>query len=302
MLRFAVSQNDSRTLPPAGFTMPVSASSIAGQCVLSGDRINVPDLYALDEPGTGNNPWGFIHDRTFDDKHRYQTRSVLAVPMISARADVIGVIQLINKRAKGWIQLDLPSDFESGVVPFDEISETYIFALASQAGIALENVLLYGEVKTLFEGFVKAAVTAIESRDPTTSGHSERVAELTVGLARAINRAESGQYREVRFSRDDLKQIEYASLLHDFGKVGVREHVLVKAKKLYEHERELILQRFQLIKRGYKIEGLESKVRYLMESSRDTLGEQLSAIDKDITTKVTELDEIIRFILQANEP
>ena len=120
--------------------MAVSASSIVGQCVLSGDRINVPDLYALDEPGTGNNPWGFVHDRTFDDKYRYQTRSVLAVPMISARAEVIGVIQLINKRAKGWITLDLPTDFESGVVPFDDVSEAYVFALASQAGIALENV------------------------------------------------------------------------------------------------------------------------------------------------------------------
>jgi HD-GYP domain-containing protein (c-di-GMP phosphodiesterase class II) len=301
-LRFAVSQNDSRTLPPAGFTMPVSATSIAGQCVLSGDRINVPDLYALDEPGSGNNPWGFVHDRTFDDKYRYQTRSVLAVPMISARADVIGVIQLINKRAKGWIQLDLPSDFESGVVTFDEVSEAYVSTLASQAGIALENVLLYEEVKTLFDGFVKAAVTAIESRDPTTSGHSERVAELTVGLARAVNRAESGQYREVRFSRDDLTQIEYASLLHDFGKVGVREHVLVKAKKLYEHERQLILQRFQLIKRGYKIEGLESKVRYLMEASRETVKEELERIDKDLVSRVAELDEIIKFILQANEP
>jgi HD-GYP domain-containing protein (c-di-GMP phosphodiesterase class II) len=282
--------------------MPVSASSIAGQCVLAGDRINVPDLYSLDEPGTGNNPWGFIHDRTFDDKHRYQTRSVLAVPMISARADVIGVIQLINKRAKGWIQLDLPSDFDSGVVMFDEVSEAYVSTLASQAGIALENVLLYEEVKTLFDGFVKAAVTAIESRDPTTSGHSERVAELTVGLARAVNRAESGQYREVRFSRDDLTQIEYASLLHDFGKVGVREHVLVKRKKLYEHERELILQRFQLIKRGYKIEGLESKVRYLQETSIDQVREQLEAVDRDIVSKVQELDEIIKFILTANEP
>ena len=67
---------------------------------------------------------------------------------------------------------------------------------------------------------------------------------------------------------DDLTQIQYAALLHDFGKVGVREHILVKAKKLYEHERELILQRFQLIKRGFKIEALESKVRYLMEASR----------------------------------
>jgi len=301
-LRFAVSQNESRNVQSAGFTMPISASSIVGTCVLSGDRINVPDLYALDEPGVGNNPWGFVHDRSFDDKYRYQTRSVLAVPMISARTEVIGVIQLINKRAKGWIQLDLPSDFEDGVVSFDDISEAYVAALASQAGIALENVLLYEEVKTLFDSFVKAAVTAIESRDPTTSGHSERVAELTVGLARAVNRAESGHYREVRFSKDDLTQIEYAALLHDFGKVGVREHILVKAKKLYEHERELILQRFQLIKRGYKIEGLEKKVRYLTEASREQVASELASADSDVITKIKQLDEIITFILQANEP
>jgi HD-GYP domain-containing protein (c-di-GMP phosphodiesterase class II) len=301
-IRFEVSQNDSRTLPESGAVMAVSATSIVGQCVLSSDRINIPNLYALDPPGHGNNPWGFVHDRSFDDHNRYQTRSVLAVPMISARNDVIGVIQLINKRAKGWITLDLPSDFEAGVVPFDDIAETYIFALASQAGIALENVLLYGEVKTLFDGFVKAAVTAIESRDPTTSGHSERVARLTVDLAIAVNETDTGHFREVRFSDDDLTQIQYAGLLHDFGKVGVREHVLVKAKKLYEHERELILQRFQLIKRGYRIEGLESKMRYLLEASRDQVAAQLAAIDGDIAAKITELDDIIRFILAANEP
>jgi HD-GYP domain-containing protein (c-di-GMP phosphodiesterase class II) len=301
-LRFEVSQNDSRTLPDANAVMAVSTTSIVGQCVLSSDRINIPNLYALDAPGSGNNPWGFIHDRSFDDKNRYQTRSVLAVPMISARNDVIGVIQLINKRAKGWITLDLPSDFESGVVPFDDIAETYIFALASQAGIALENVLLYGEVKTLFDGFVKAAVTAIEARDPTTSGHSERVARLTVNLAIAVNETDSGHFREVRFSDDDLTQIQYAGLLHDFGKVGVREHVLVKAKKLYEHERELILQRFQLIKRGYKIEGLESKVRYLLEASREQVVAHLAAVDSDIASKIAELDDVIRFILAANEP
>src|SRR5262245_30654377 len=281
-LRFAVSQNESRNVESAGFTMAISASSIVGTCVISGERINVKDLYALDEPGVGNNPWGFVHDRSFDDKYRYQGRSVLAVPMISARTEVIGVIQLINKRAKGWIQLDLPSDFENGVVPFDDVSEAYVTALASQAGIALENVLLYEEVKTLFDSFVKAAVTAIESRDPTTSGHSERVAKLTVGLALAVNRSETGHYREVRFSRDDLTQIQYAALLHDFGKVGVREHILVKAKKLYEHERELILQRFQLIKRGYKIEGLEKKVRYLVEASRDQVAAELERVDSDI--------------------
>jgi HD-GYP domain-containing protein (c-di-GMP phosphodiesterase class II) len=301
-LRFEVSQNDSRDLPGGSMVMQVSSSSIAGQCVLNSERINITNLYALDPPGMGNNPWGFVHDRSFDDQHGYQTRSVLAVPMISARNDVIGVIQLINKRAKGWIRLELPNDFEDGVVPFDEIAETYIFALASQAGIALENMLLYGEVKTLFDGFVKAAVTAIEARDPTTSGHSERVAKLTVNLAIAVNETDSGRFRELRFSEDDLIQIQYAGLLHDFGKVGVREHVLVKAKKLYEHERELILQRFQLIKRGYKIEGLESKVRYLVESTRDQIAAELAAIDSELARKVGELDDIMRFILASNEP
>jgi HD-GYP domain-containing protein (c-di-GMP phosphodiesterase class II) len=301
-LHFAVSQNDSRDVKPAGFTMPVSSSSIVGACVISGDLLNIKDLYNLDDPGVGNNPWGFVHDRSFDDKYRYQTRSVLAVPMISARAEVIGVIQLINKRAKGYIGLDLPADFQDGVVPFDDVSVAYVSALASQAGIALENVLLYEEVKTLFEGFVKASVTAIESRDPTTSGHSERVAQLTVGLARAVNGVESGHFREVRFSRDALTQIQYAALLHDFGKVGVREHVLVKAKKLYEHQRELILQRFQLIRRGYKIEGLEQKVRYLMESTREQAAERIVGIDRELAERIGEIDDIIKFILASNEP
>ena len=82
----------------------------------------------------------------------------------------------------------------------------------------------------------------------------------------------------------------------------MREHVLVKAKKLYEHERELMLQRFQLIKRGYRVEGLESKVRYLQEASREQIAERLAAIDGDMLAKIAELDEVVKFVLQANEP
>ena len=82
----------------------------------------------------------------------------------------------------------------------------------------------------------------------------------------------------------------------------MREHILVKAKKLYEHERELILQRFQLIKRGYKIEGLEAKVRYLQEASREAIAERLSGIDSDVIRRITEIDDIMKFILQSNEP
>jgi HD-GYP domain-containing protein (c-di-GMP phosphodiesterase class II) len=301
-LRFVESQNDSIRLKSEGFTMPVSPSSIVGACVLAAEVINIPNLYALDTPGTGNNPWGFKHDRSFDQKHDYQTRSMVTVPMISARGQVIGVIQLINKRARGVTRLCADSDFERLVLPFDAVSIDFATTLASQAGIALENALLYAEVRTLFEGFVKASVTAIEARDPTTSGHSERVAGLTVELAKVADRADSGLYAGLRYTDDDIKQIEYAALLHDFGKVGVREHVLVKAKKLYEHDRALVEARFDFIRKALEAERLESKVRYLTEYSRAEAAEMLASIDRDAEAKLREVDELIAFVLQANQP
>ncbi|WP_005035729.1 HD domain-containing phosphohydrolase [Holophaga foetida] len=106
-----------------------------------------------------------------------------------------------------------------------------------------EILKLKDDIEKLFDGFVKASVLAIEARDPSTSGHSSRVAELTVGLADAVNRTTTGSYGTIRFSDQQIKEIRYAGLLHDFGKVGVREQVLVKAKKLAPERLERIMQR-----------------------------------------------------------
>ena len=301
-LFFTESQNDSREVASEGFSMPVSSASIVGTCVLTAKVINIPDLYRLDAPGEGNNPWSVVHDRSFDEQYRYQTRSMVTIPMISARHQVIGVIQLINKRAPGVARLESDEDFQSRVRPFDDVSINYGAALASQAGIALENALLYEEVKALFDGFVHASVSAIESRDPTTSGHSERVAELTVGLAKVADRAESGPYADLRIAPDELKQIEYAALLHDFGKVGVREDVLVKAKKLHEDQRERIESRFELIRKDIEIEGLRAKLRGALEAKPGERGDWLAAADTRTEQKLAELNEFWDFIAKSNEP
>jgi HD-GYP domain-containing protein (c-di-GMP phosphodiesterase class II) len=305
-LRFIESQNDSIAVESQGFTIPVSPSSIVGACVLAKEPISVPDLYRLDPPGSGNNPWGFVHDRSFDLRHNYQTRSMITVPMISARDQVIGVIQLINKRARGVTRLTEPSDFIDKVLPFDVVSTEYATTLASQAGIALENAQLYDEVRTLFEGFVKASVTAIESRDPTTSGHSERVASLSVELAVQADRESTGPYADFRLTPDDRKQLEYAALLHDFGKVGVREHVLVKAMKLYEHDRALVEARFAFIRKTLEGERLERKIQYLLEASRDPVAARVRESGREdpdeIDAKLKELDDIVAFILKCNQP
>ena len=118
---------------------------------------------------------------------------------------------------------------------------------------------------------MRASVTAIETRDPATSGHSFRVANLTVALAEAVDRVDSGPYTSVRFSRDQVREIRYASLLHDFGKVGVREEVLVKAKKLYPAQLEVIKQRFGLVKRTLENENLKSKLDYLLKNGPEVV-------------------------------
>ena len=147
--------------------------------------------------------------------------------MKNAKAKVIGVLQLINCKRDRGKQLKLTE-----VHAFPPRAVRLAHSLASQAAVAYENSQLYQHVGALFEGFVKASVTAIEQRDPTTSGHSLRVAKMTEGLAEVVDRVNIGPYADAIYA-GPMKELRYAALLHDFGKVAVREEVLIKAKKLY---------------------------------------------------------------------
>ena len=166
--------------------MPISNRSIAGSAVLAKKAINIPDAYEI-QAGA---PYGF--DRRFDEKIGYRTKSILTMPLVSQRDEVIGVIQMINQKKDPEKKLFTKDDVEEQVVSFDERSEELLGMVAAQAGVSLENTMLYDEIRKLFEGFVKASVEAIESRDPTTSGHSRRVADLTVELAKVVDGETSG--------------------------------------------------------------------------------------------------------------
>src|SRR5262249_40436624 len=149
----------------------------------------------------------------------YRTRSMLVVPMKNPQGEIIGVVQLINAKRAVDLRVNAQT-VDDVVIPYPENRSALVSSLASQAAVAIEDSRLYESIQTLFEGFVQASVKAIEARDPTTSGHSFRVAELTVGLAEAVDRADSGPFRGINFSRAEMKEVRYASLLHDFGKVG----------------------------------------------------------------------------------
>jgi len=292
-LHFKLSQNDSVSFDSREFAMPISTRSMAGYVALEKKTLRIDDVY--DMPPASH--FGF--DRSFDDKVGYRTRSMLVTPLITSKGEVIGVLQLINKKREPKQKLLSADDFESGVVPFDERSEQLVATLAAQAGIALENAILYQEIRKIFEGFVKASVDAIEARDPTTSGHSRRVADLTVSLARAVERTDTGPYRDVHWQREDLREIEYASVLHDFGKIGVREHVLVKAKKLFPHELASIRQRFEFVIRTLEVEIIQRKMQAI---GRGASSSALADLDRELAERRAEIEEALRVVEQANEP
>src|SRR5690606_9296843 len=98
-------------------------------------------------------------------------------------------------------------------------------------------------------------------------GHSQRGSVLSVRLAQVIDRADSPRLRRVRFSRRDLTELEYAALLHDFGKIGVREEVLVKAKKLYPHELEQVRSRIAYARKAAEADVLARKLTMMREGA-----------------------------------
>jgi HD-GYP domain-containing protein (c-di-GMP phosphodiesterase class II) len=294
-LVFKLTQSDSHSVPFRQFTLPIDTTSMAGYAAATGEILNIPDAYRIRK-------LPFRHNREFDQKFGYRTKSMLMVPMKNQKDEVIGVVQLINSKKDARAKLTSPARVQEEVIPFSRRSQELASSLASQAAVALENNLLYRDIQRLFEGFVKASVTAIESRDPTTSGHSERVAMLTVGLAEAVDRVDGGPYKDVHFSRQEVQELRYASLLHDFGKVGVREDVLVKAKKLYPAQMELIKKRFLYIKKVVEFEGLRKKLDFLLRNGNLNYEELFASIDAEFQKEAARLDDFLQNISQANEP
>ncbi|HET9550126.1 MAG TPA: HD domain-containing phosphohydrolase, partial [Candidatus Binatia bacterium] len=294
-LRFKTTQNHSMRLYLGESLLPLDRASLAGYVASTGDEVHLADVYQI--PSS----YPFTFNRKFDDESGYRSKSMLVVPMKDPRGGILGVIQLINCTRDAGAAVGRPAT-EANVVPFPEECRALLRSLASQAAVALENIRLYQSIETLFEGFVRASVSAIEARDPTTSGHSFRVADLTVALAEAVDRAASRRFRDIRFSRAEMKEIRYASLLHDFGKVGVREEVLVKAKKLYPMQLDIVKERFAYARKSLEHEQGERKLAYLLEKGREAFLRRSAAFERELEEQVHELDEFLKFIVKCNEP
>ena len=295
-LRLRLMQNDSVGVCFAEHTLPLRENSIAGYCALRGEVIELADAYQL----PAGLPYPF--NSMFDEQSGYRTRSLVALPMKNGKGEVLGVLQLINCKRNLRARLLTEADMAKSVQPFPPRSVRLGLSLASQAAVAYENSKLYGELANLFDGFVSAAVKAVEQRDPATSGHSQRVCHMTLALADAVDRVTHGPYADLHFSPAQRNELRYAALLHDFGKVGVREDVLVKAKKLYPLHFARVMDRFDYIRKEAEVRYLRQTLEVILSLPQNRAQGKMDEIDEQGARLFDELERCVELIRKANEP
>ncbi len=229
-LRLAVWQNETLRrrggagggVVRAAKPLPVDERSMAGYVAATGRSIHIADAYDL-PPGS---PFGF--DRSWDEENQYRTRSVLAVPMNDADGNLVGVLQLINALSP-----------EGDDTPFPDEIEPLVRSLASQAAVAIHNARLHVRLKESYYDTIFRLSVAAEYREPDTANHIKRVSLYAQLIA-----------EKVGMGREDIEVLRFAAPMHDIGKLGVPDAVLLKEGPLNPAEWR-IMQAHTLI--GHRI-------------------------------------------------
>ena len=298
-LVFTVLQNDTMntnmggasgveiTLPPVPLYTQEGEpnhANVSSHVALTGNMVNIPDVYEAEG-------FDFTGPRKYDEATGYRSTSMLVIPMKNHEDDIIGVVQLLNATA--------PDSGE--VVEFANDKVEMVHSLASQAAVALTNARLINDLKDLLYSFVRSIASAIDDKSPYTAGHINRVVDLTMMIAEAVNGAQDAIYGPVNLNEHEMEELKLAAWMHDVGKITTPEYVVDKANKLETiYDRiDLVKTRFSLIEKTFETEYLTERVS-LLEDGADK--GRLAAMDEAYEQARTRLGEDLDFVISCNSP
>ena len=276
-LHFGGTSGKQANFPPMQLYKPdgkPSDTSVVCHAALTKKSVRIDDAYTA-------KGFDFVGARKFDEANHYRSKSFLTVPMLTHDDQLIGVLQLINAR-----------DEEGTTVPFSQDDERFIEALAAQAAIALENQMLIDRLEALFFSFINLINVAIDEKSPHTSGHCQRVPELTMMLAEAAVETTTGPLADFDMSATDRRELLIAGLLHDCGKIVTPVHVMDKGTKLQTlfDRIEMIEARTEILRRDAEIAALKAKLA----------GGDPDEIDQSLAAHLKVLDDDQNFLNACN--
>ncbi len=299
-LRFEILQNDSMNTRMGGTqaieqTLPKvplfddkghpNHANVSSYTAITGNIVNIPDVYEAEG-------FDFTGPRKYDESTGYRSKSMLVIPMKNHENDIIGVLQLLNSQ-----------DRDTGeVVAFSPEYVDLIGSLASQAAVALTNTQLIQDLKNLFHAFIRSIATAIDAKSPYTRGHIDRVVELTMMIADAVNADKAGAFKDTFFNEDEVEEMRIAAWMHDVGKITTPEYVVNKSTKVETifDRIHLIETRFNLIAEQIRTRFLNQKIQLLSNGKPDI--QALERIDAKCTEKLAQLRDDLAFIQTCNSP
>jgi GAF domain-containing protein len=248
---------------------PITPERLVGWCALSGEVLNIPDAYQIDP----SRPFSF--DSAVDRQLGYRAVSMLTVPMRSTNGEVVGVLQLINRKEDPGA-LITPESATSLTRPFDSFDQSLIEALASLAAVCVERTQLLEGQDKLIDAIITLLAGAIDAKSAYTGGHCARVPDLAVMLAQAAEATSEGPLASFRLgSNEAWREFRIGAWLHDCGKVTTPEYVVDKATKLETNYNRIheIRTRFEVLLRDARIARLEG---LLAGGDRQTLDQRLA--------------------------
>ena len=223
-LKFLVTQNDTLNNQNTAFNViiPVDKKSIAGYVAYTGEHLNIKDAYNI------SSDYPFVYNTDFDEKNNYRCVSMLVVPMKDNTGNIIGVIQLINAKNEN-----------GNTVDFNETIEPIINSFASMAAMAVKNVQLKDTIKKAYLDTIYRLSVAAEFRDLDTGLHIKRMSVYSQILAEEMGKSD-----------EFCEKILYASPLHDVGKIGIPDRILLKPAKL-DADEWIVMKQHTIM--GYEI-------------------------------------------------
>lgn len=244
--------------------------------VINSKAVNIDDVYKVEG-------FDFRGTRKFDKQYKYQTQSVLTVPMINHKHEPIGCLQLVNAQAPD----------SKRTIPFSHDMQHLVEALASQAAVILDNKQLIDAQRNLLESFIKINAQSIDAKSPYTGNHCERVPLLTEMLAQEACDAKTGHFKNFNLTDEEKYELHIAGWLHDCGKIVTPVHVMDKATKL-----ETIHDRIELVKLRIEVLKRDAKIRYLEGMSGQRANEK--ALKKRYEEEIHKLEDDLAFLETTN--